>query len=198
MHRPQSENAGLSRLLHMPLAPEGPLLSKIHSLAERQRLWCGWQTIRSPPSWIPGFKSRRGRTHFRNPFTFHQGELGSIPGRAAPGFSHVGIVSDDAASRRDFSGISRFPPPFLSGAAPYSPLSPSSALNTSLLRAAQISSFFTHVHMLNVHSCARRSQQRKTFLLLHIAHQANPHQKDIQATIPFDYYSDLQQPCHLL
>ncbi|KAJ8865529.1 hypothetical protein PR048_033049 [Dryococelus australis] len=28
-----------------------------------------------------------------------QGELGSIPGGVAPGYSHVGIVTDDAASR---------------------------------------------------------------------------------------------------
>ncbi|KAJ8882402.1 hypothetical protein PR048_014210 [Dryococelus australis] len=47
--------------------------------------------------------------------------LSPIPDGVAPGFSHVGIVSDDAADRRIFSGISRFPPPFHSGAAPYSP-----------------------------------------------------------------------------
>ncbi|KAJ8867871.1 hypothetical protein PR048_031676 [Dryococelus australis] len=39
------------------------------------------------------------------------------------GFSHVGIVLDDAVARRVFSGIFRFPSP--SGAAPYSPQSPS-------------------------------------------------------------------------
>ncbi|KAJ8866393.1 hypothetical protein PR048_032236 [Dryococelus australis] len=42
----------------------------------------------------------------------HQGEPGSIPGRITPGFSHVGIVPDDAAGRRVLSGISRFPSPF--------------------------------------------------------------------------------------
>ncbi|KAJ8872553.1 hypothetical protein PR048_026159 [Dryococelus australis] len=65
------------------------------------------------------------------------GEPGSIPG----GFSHVVIVLvlDDAAGRRVFSWISRFPPSLHSGAAPY--LAPfSSALKTSVLRAAQISS----------------------------------------------------------
>ncbi|KAJ8878773.1 hypothetical protein PR048_019359 [Dryococelus australis] len=70
-----------------------------------------------------------------------------IPEPVTPVFSHVGIV-DDAASRRVFSGISRFPPPFHYSAAPHSPQSPSSALKTSLFRAAQISSlftFFTHV-----------------------------------------------------
>ncbi|KAJ8894532.1 hypothetical protein PR048_007189 [Dryococelus australis] len=52
----------------------------------------------------------------------HQGEPSSIPGRVAPGFSHVGIVPVDAADRWVFSGISRFPAFHHSGAAPYSPL----------------------------------------------------------------------------
>ncbi|KAJ8897926.1 hypothetical protein PR048_003283 [Dryococelus australis] len=38
----------------------------------------------------------------------HQGEPGSMPGRVTPGFSHVGIVPDDAVDCRVFSGISRF------------------------------------------------------------------------------------------
>ncbi|KAJ8886137.1 hypothetical protein PR048_012346 [Dryococelus australis] len=42
-----------------------------------------------------------------------------------------------------FLGYLSFPPPFRSGAAPYSPESPSSALKTSTLRAAQISSLFS-------------------------------------------------------
>ncbi|KAJ8891110.1 hypothetical protein PR048_010620 [Dryococelus australis] len=58
----------------------------------------------------------------------------SIPGGVAPGFPHVGIVPDDAAGRRVFSEISRFPSPLHSGAAPFSP---SSALHTSMLRVAQ-------------------------------------------------------------
>ncbi|KAJ8870553.1 hypothetical protein PR048_029576, partial [Dryococelus australis] len=66
-------------------------------------------------------------------------DLGSIPSRVS-GFSRVGIVPDYAVCRRVFSGISRFPPPFHSGAAPFSPQCPSSVLKTSLLRAAQISS----------------------------------------------------------
>ncbi|KAJ8873993.1 hypothetical protein PR048_024833 [Dryococelus australis] len=41
------------------------------------------------------------------------GEPGSIPNGVAPGFSHVGIVSDDAAGRRVFSGISCSPRPFI-------------------------------------------------------------------------------------
>ncbi|KAJ8873918.1 hypothetical protein PR048_024754 [Dryococelus australis] len=50
------------------------------------------------------------------------------------GFSHVRIVPGDAVGRRVFSEISRFPPPFHSGAAPYSPQSPSSAIETSRYR----------------------------------------------------------------
>ncbi|KAJ8898380.1 hypothetical protein PR048_003740 [Dryococelus australis] len=71
----------------------------------------------------------------------HRGEPGSIPGRVT-GFSNMGIVSDDAVGPRVFSGISRFPSPFHSCAAPYLPPSPSSALKSSLLRAAQ--NVFTH------------------------------------------------------
>ncbi|KAJ8897927.1 hypothetical protein PR048_003284, partial [Dryococelus australis] len=42
---------------------------------------------------------------------FHQSGSNSIPGGFAPGFSHVGIVLNDAASRRVFSGNSRFARP---------------------------------------------------------------------------------------
>ncbi|KAJ8884318.1 hypothetical protein PR048_016175 [Dryococelus australis] len=62
-----------------------------------------------------------------------------FPGRVT-GFSHAGIVPDDAAGRRVFSVISRFPRRFIPAPLhPYSPQSPSSALKTLLLRAAQIS-----------------------------------------------------------
>ncbi|KAJ8890882.1 hypothetical protein PR048_010391 [Dryococelus australis] len=71
----------------------------------------------------------------------HQCESGSIPGRVT-GFSQVGIVPDDAVGLWVFSGISR-PPPLHSSATPYSLQSPSSALKTSLLTAARVSSF-TH------------------------------------------------------
>ncbi|KAJ8876652.1 hypothetical protein PR048_021099 [Dryococelus australis] len=36
-----------------------------------------------------------------------------IPGKVAPGVSHVGIVPDNAAGREIFSGISRFSHPFI-------------------------------------------------------------------------------------
>ncbi|KAJ8898354.1 hypothetical protein PR048_003714 [Dryococelus australis] len=38
---------------------------------------------------------------------------GSVPDRVTPGYSHMGIVPDDAAGRRVFSGISRSPRPFV-------------------------------------------------------------------------------------
>ncbi|KAJ8870944.1 hypothetical protein PR048_027246 [Dryococelus australis] len=82
-----------------------------------------------------------------SPFASHQGEPGLILGRVT-GFLHVGIVPDETVGRRVFSGISRFPPPFHSSAAPYSPQSPSSALKTSLLRAVQSSSPYSLIHSL--------------------------------------------------
>ncbi|KAJ8883921.1 hypothetical protein PR048_015776 [Dryococelus australis] len=54
-------------------------------------------------------------------FVSHLSESGSIPGGAAPGFSCVGIVPDDAAGRRVSSVISDFPTPLHSNAAPDSP-----------------------------------------------------------------------------
>ncbi|KAJ8882538.1 hypothetical protein PR048_014349 [Dryococelus australis] len=43
--------------------------------------------------------------------TSHHGDPSSIPGGFTPGSSHVGIVLDDVACRRVFSGHSRFPRP---------------------------------------------------------------------------------------
>ncbi|KAJ8882632.1 hypothetical protein PR048_014444 [Dryococelus australis] len=73
----------------------------------------------------------------------------SRPGHS--GFLHVGIVPDDAVGRRVFSGIYlSFPPPWHSGAAPYSPRSPSSALKTSMLKRLRLE------HCAPVHSLALR------------------------------------------
>ncbi|KAJ8870801.1 hypothetical protein PR048_027100 [Dryococelus australis] len=64
----------------------------------------------------------------------------SIPGEAAPEFSHVGIVQDDAAGWWVFSGLFRFPTlSFRRSSIPHL-ASPSSALKTSMIRTAQISS----------------------------------------------------------
>ncbi|KAJ8869814.1 hypothetical protein PR048_028823 [Dryococelus australis] len=75
----------------------------------------------------------------------HQGELGSILGRVTPGFSHMGIVPDDAAGRRVLLGDPPFLPPFHSGVSPYSPQSPSSTLKNSMLRGAKSLHSLTHV-----------------------------------------------------
>ncbi|KAJ8873589.1 hypothetical protein PR048_024407 [Dryococelus australis] len=79
------------------------------------------------PRWLRGYPTRLPprRSGF-NPRPGHSG------------FSHVGIVPG-----RCFLGDLPFRPPSHSGAAPYSPQSPSSALKTSMLRAVQISSL-TH------------------------------------------------------
>ncbi|KAJ8866338.1 hypothetical protein PR048_032181 [Dryococelus australis] len=65
--------------------------------------------------------------------------IGANRTRFPAGFSQLGIVSGDIADRRVFSGISRSPLLFRSAAAPCSLQSPSSALKTSMLRAAKIS-----------------------------------------------------------
>ncbi|KAJ8870792.1 hypothetical protein PR048_027091 [Dryococelus australis] len=54
------------------------------------------------------------------------------------GFSHVGIVPDNSVGRTGFLGDLPSSPRFHSGAAPYSPQSPSSTLKASLLRASKI------------------------------------------------------------
>ncbi|KAJ8869172.1 hypothetical protein PR048_030742 [Dryococelus australis] len=62
-----------------------------------------------------------------------------MPGRVTV-FSHVGIVPGDTVGLRVFSGISCFPRPSIPVLLHTRITSPSSALKTSLLRAAQISS----------------------------------------------------------
>ncbi|KAJ8869248.1 hypothetical protein PR048_030820 [Dryococelus australis] len=60
---------------------------------------------------------------------------------------HIQHVPDDAARRRVFSGISRYPHPFIPTLLHTHFTSPSSALKTSMLRIAQISSL-THILLL--------------------------------------------------
>ncbi|KAJ8874887.1 hypothetical protein PR048_022777 [Dryococelus australis] len=71
----------------------------------------------------PGLASRTRRSSQLtiNPLTRSANRV-RFPAGSPTGFSHVGIVPDDAAARRVFSGISRSPLPFNSAAAPYSPL----------------------------------------------------------------------------
>ncbi|KAJ8866215.1 hypothetical protein PR048_032058 [Dryococelus australis] len=66
------------------------------------------------------------------------GEPDLIPGRGQSGFTQVGIVPDDAAGRRVFLGISRFPCPCIPALLLTHFVSPSSTLKTLLLRAAQM------------------------------------------------------------
>ncbi|KAJ8874915.1 hypothetical protein PR048_022805 [Dryococelus australis] len=72
----------------------------------------------------------RGGVVVRPPAS-HRCEPGSIPGQVAPGFSDGGIVPDDAAGRRIFSGISGFPRLCITALLHARLASPSSALNTS-------------------------------------------------------------------
>ncbi|KAJ8890491.1 hypothetical protein PR048_010000 [Dryococelus australis] len=65
----------------------------------------------------------------------HQGEPASIPGRVTPGFSQVGIVPDNAAGRRVYSGICRFFLPCILELLHTHLVSPLSALKTSLFKS---------------------------------------------------------------
>ncbi|KAJ8880397.1 hypothetical protein PR048_016866 [Dryococelus australis] len=82
------------------------------------------------------------------------------------GFSHVGIVPNDAVDRLVFSGISRFTRPFIQVLLHTQPQSTSSAVKTSMLRVVQISSLVSSV--LNARECAipgatrARSRKRNT------------------------------------
>ncbi|KAJ8888392.1 hypothetical protein PR048_007882 [Dryococelus australis] len=66
-------------------------------------------------------------------------EPGSIPGLVASGVLHVGIVPDDVAGRRVFSGSSRFAHSCILALRHSHLISPSLAINSSLLKATQIS-----------------------------------------------------------
>ncbi|KAJ8867516.1 hypothetical protein PR048_031318 [Dryococelus australis] len=67
----------------------------------------------------------------------HLGEPDSIPGGVTPGFSHSGIVPDDAAGWRVFLGISRSSRPFVPTLLHTYLALPSLALKASTLRAAR-------------------------------------------------------------
>ncbi|KAJ8884562.1 hypothetical protein PR048_016419 [Dryococelus australis] len=89
----------------------------------------------------------------------HQGEPGSIRGRITPGFSQVRIVLGDDAGRRVFSGISCFPRPGIPELLHSHLASPSSVLNTSLLRAARISQLTVKVRGFTIYGCVARMLQ---------------------------------------
>ncbi|KAJ8872177.1 hypothetical protein PR048_025779 [Dryococelus australis] len=86
--------------------PEDPneLLDRLrHLIASQQNGYFTHTHINPTPPPLPPW----GRGIVVRLLASHQGEPCSIPGRADPGFSHVGIAPDDAAGRRVFSGISR-------------------------------------------------------------------------------------------
>ncbi|KAJ8872087.1 hypothetical protein PR048_025688 [Dryococelus australis] len=160
-----SRTVGISRWFHtlssihatntsLTIVPQPPVVA--HTSFRSRSL------ARRPPSftagrWVAALRAHRSRKRvgrggfpttarsirvgasYSTSLASYQGVPGSFPFWVT-GFSHVGIVPDDAVGRRVFWGISRFPPPFHSGAAPYSLQSPSSPLRASLLRATQISS----------------------------------------------------------
>ncbi|KAJ8894533.1 hypothetical protein PR048_007190 [Dryococelus australis] len=72
----------------------------------------------------------------------YKGEPSSIPGGVTPRFSHVVIMVDDAAIWWVFLRISRFPSPFHSGAAPYSPRF--TLMGNQELAVKSRSNLFTH------------------------------------------------------
>ncbi|KAJ8898237.1 hypothetical protein PR048_003597 [Dryococelus australis] len=80
------------------------------------RLISSYAPIPDPPKSLSQLKTPTYRKQSRQGPRPVQSPAGSLPG-----FSHVGIVPDDAGGRRVFSGISRSPPPppFRSCAAPY-------------------------------------------------------------------------------
>ncbi|KAJ8878397.1 hypothetical protein PR048_018975 [Dryococelus australis] len=72
------------------------------------------QSVDGPPIWGAGgsgFESRASGGIVARELASHHGDSDSIPAGFAPGFSYVGIVLDDVACRRVFSGYSRFPRP---------------------------------------------------------------------------------------
>ncbi|KAJ8888768.1 hypothetical protein PR048_008260 [Dryococelus australis] len=94
-----------------------------HEISLVQRFYIGTKIKLDPDSELGSFDLGSGKMlvqlgikHVRGRggvvvglLAFHQDEPVSNPGGFAPGFSHVGIMPDDASDRRVFSGISRFP-----------------------------------------------------------------------------------------
>ncbi|KAJ8872693.1 hypothetical protein PR048_026306 [Dryococelus australis] len=101
-----------------------------------------------------------------SPLASHLGEPGLIPGRVT-GFSHVGIVAGRCRWSAGFLGDLPFPPPFHSGAATYSPQSPSSAFKAllSCLRGGNNTQYSVHVLKLSnaVHRLRMANAMRRPF-----------------------------------
>ncbi|KAJ8876012.1 hypothetical protein PR048_023920 [Dryococelus australis] len=121
------------------------ILDQIHpQVWENHEQWKIYNMVRSfdvRDSVLDNIERGRGGVVVRL-LASHSCEPGSSLGGVVPGFSHVGIVPDDAAGWQVFTGISRFPRPCILSLLHTHFSSPSSALKTSILRAAQISSLF--------------------------------------------------------
>ncbi|KAJ8870861.1 hypothetical protein PR048_027162 [Dryococelus australis] len=74
---------------------------------------------------------------------YHLCEPGSIPGGVVLGFPQVGIVPDNAAGRRVFSGISRFPHPWISALLQRPSDRPGCNTETSCTRRRSVANFQT-------------------------------------------------------
>ncbi|KAJ8890287.1 hypothetical protein PR048_009795 [Dryococelus australis] len=86
-------------------------LVKLKTRSERSDQWKVSLRLRVSSSGVWGWQAGQLDKMPDRLLGSHKGEPGSIRGRATPGFSLVGIVPDDGAGRRIFSGISRFPRP---------------------------------------------------------------------------------------
>ncbi|KAJ8878881.1 hypothetical protein PR048_019480 [Dryococelus australis] len=104
-----------------------------------------------------------------------QSELGS-PGGVALGFSHVGIVPDNAPCQRVFSWISHFPRPCIPSLLHFQLVLPSTALNISLVRAAKISPYnrFTNAGSIVASHCDQTTNaQLKSGMFVHKTIESN-------------------------
>ncbi|KAJ8888332.1 hypothetical protein PR048_007819 [Dryococelus australis] len=95
---------------------------------------------------------------------YRLGETGSISGVVAPAFLYVRIMSDDGAGRRNFLGISRFPRSCIPSLLHSHLSSPSSALKTSMLRAAQLFQLSKHSYTPTIYLLHKK--------LINAAHRA--------------------------
>ncbi|KAJ8876725.1 hypothetical protein PR048_021172 [Dryococelus australis] len=89
-------------------------------------------------------------------------QQGLIPAGSLLGFSHAGIVMDDASGRQVFSGISSFPPSLHPGAAPYSPRF--NLIGSQNIVVKSRPNLFTHLlTTTNTCQCSRKSLSRNLF-----------------------------------
>ncbi|KAJ8890804.1 hypothetical protein PR048_010313 [Dryococelus australis] len=98
---------------HPSTEPQSPLSQPFREIALRCYLSRCHSLMKPCNHYVSSRKSIAGRGgRAVSLLASHQGEQDSTPGRVT-GFSHVGIVLDDAVGRRVFSVICRFPRPFI-------------------------------------------------------------------------------------